>query len=202
MAPTDEARFIALWQQGLDTAEIARQLDIPRGTVFSRANRLQQQGKIQPRPRGGTRMPARQTSPRAPRVSADTHQRTPRVSRRVSADTPPVQYLPPSQGELSPLLQDILQELRHLTGALAARVSSDTPGVHHDTPEVSRGVSSGVSARTPLPAERGKSVRWNLHLSERLREQVKALAVVRGLQDSQMVEELLWLALAMVEETR
>jgi hypothetical protein len=198
MTPTDEARFIALWQQGLDTAAIARQLGIPRGTVFSRANRLQQQGKIQPRPRVGVRMPARQPSARAPRVSADTHQRTPRVSRRVSADTPPVQYLPPGQGELSPLLQDILQELRHLTGALAARVSTDTPGVHHDTREV----SSGVSARTPLPAERGKSVRWNLHLSERLREQVKALAAARGLQDSQMVEELLWLALAMVEEER
>jgi hypothetical protein len=51
-----------------------------------------------------------------------------------------------------------------------------------------------------LPVERGKSVRWNLHLSARLRERIKALAATRGLQDSQMVEELLWLALTVVEE--
>jgi len=95
-----------------------------------------------------------------------------------------------------PLLHDILQELRHLTGGLAARVSSDTSGVHRDTPRV----SAGVSARTPLPAERGKSIRWNLHLSEGLRARIKAMAGSRGLQDSQMVEELLWLALAVIEE--
>ena len=58
-----------------------------------------------------------------------------------------------------------------------------------------------MSVRTPLPAERGKSTRWNLHLSESLREQIKARAKARGLQDSQMIEELLWLALAVVEET-
>jgi hypothetical protein len=107
----------------------------------------------------------------------------------VSADTPPVQYLPPTQHEMQPLLQDILQELRQLTGALAARVSADTP------PDTSR-----VSTRTPLPAERGKSVRWNLHLSEGLRDRIKARAKGRGLQDSQMVEELCWLALSMMEE--
>jgi hypothetical protein len=89
---------------------------------------------------------------------------------------------------MRPLLHDILQELRQLTGALAARVSPDTPP---DTPR--------VSVRTPLAAERGKSVRWNLHLSEGVRVRVKALAASRGLQDSQMVEELLWRALSMVE---
>jgi hypothetical protein len=94
-----------------------------------------------------------------------------------------------------PLLQDILQELHQLTGGLAARVSADTAGVPCDTLRV----SERVSARTPLPAERGKSVRWNLHLSARLRERIKAMAAARGLQDSQMVEELLWLALAVAE---
>jgi len=69
-----------------------------------------------------------------------------------------------------------------------------------DTRGVSAEVSDGVSRRTPLPAERGKSVRWNLHLSERLRERIKAMAAARGLQDSQMIEELLWVALAVVEE--
>jgi hypothetical protein len=61
-------------------------------------------------------------------------------------------------------------------------------------------VSNGVLGRTPLPAERGPSVRWNLHLSTRLRERIKAIAAARGLQGSQMVEELLWLALAVAEE--
>jgi hypothetical protein len=93
---------------------------------------------------------------------------------------------------MRPLLTDILLELRQLTGALTARVSTDTPRVPPDTP--------GVSSRTPLPAARGKSVRWNLHLSERLRMCIKAKAEARGLQDGQMVEELLWLVLAVVEE--
>jgi hypothetical protein len=92
---------------------------------------------------------------------------------------------------MRPLLTDILAELRQLTGALAAKVSDDTPRV-----------SAGVLARTPLPAERGKSVRWNLHLSEGLRERIKAMASARGLQDSQMVEELLWLALSHMEDPR
>jgi len=89
-----------------------------------------------------------------------------------------------------------------LTGALAERMSADTTRVHSDTPGVSRGVSTGVSTRTPLPAERGKSIRWNLHLSESLREQIKARAKARGLQDSQMVEDLLWLALSLIEEPK
>jgi hypothetical protein len=107
-----------------------------------------------------------------------------------------MQYLPPGQGEMLPLLHDILQELRHLTGGLAARVSPDTSGVHHDTQRV----SAGVSARTPLPAARGKSIRWHLHLSEGLRARIKAMAASRGLQDSQMVEELLRLALAVIAD--
>ena len=130
------------------------------------------------------------------RVSPDTHEPSAGVSTRVSADTPPLQYLPPSQDDMRPLLTDILLELRQLTGALAVRVSTDTPGVPRDTP----GVSGGVSGRTPLPPDRGASVRWNLHLSERLRERIKAMAAERGLQDSQLVEELLWLALSVVEE--
>jgi hypothetical protein len=54
--PADEAHFIALWNQGLESAAIAQQLGIPRGTVASRAHTLVRQGKIQPRPRGPTRV--------------------------------------------------------------------------------------------------------------------------------------------------
>jgi transposase len=48
-----EAEFIALWNQGLEIADIAQRLGIPRGTVQSRAHRLQQRGLIRPRPKGG-----------------------------------------------------------------------------------------------------------------------------------------------------
>jgi DNA-binding transcriptional MocR family regulator len=53
MTSAGEAEFIALWNEGLEIAVIAQRLDIPKGTVQSRPHRLQQQGKIQPRPRGG-----------------------------------------------------------------------------------------------------------------------------------------------------
>jgi hypothetical protein len=211
VTPTDEATFIALWTQGLSHEALAHRLGVPVGTIKSRASALAHQGKIQPRPRGGAYPHQRRqaalagvstdTSGVSTRVSDDTPPPAAGVSAQVSSDTPEVQYLPPSQGDMLPLLHDILQELRHLTGGLAARVSPDTPGVPHDTPRGSPGVSAGVSTRTPLPAERGKSMRWNLHLSEGLRERIKARAKARGLQDSQMVEELLWLALSLVEDT-
>jgi hypothetical protein len=50
------------------------------------------------------------------------------------------------------------------------------------------------------PLQRHDTVRWNLHLSEHLRACLKARAQARGLQDSQLVEELLWLALAVIED--
>jgi hypothetical protein len=48
-----QPEFIALWLQGLEIREIAQRLGLPYGTVQSRAHRLQQQGKIHPRGRGG-----------------------------------------------------------------------------------------------------------------------------------------------------
>lgn len=53
MTPAEEAEFIQLWQQQVSYQELAAALGIPMGTVSSRATRLQQQSKIQPRPRGG-----------------------------------------------------------------------------------------------------------------------------------------------------
>jgi hypothetical protein len=53
VTPAEETRVIALWQAGIETAEIGRHLGIPHGTVASRAHALRQQGKIQARPKGG-----------------------------------------------------------------------------------------------------------------------------------------------------
>jgi hypothetical protein len=48
-----EPDFIRLWESGATQAQIAAALATPQGTVKSRAHRLQQQGTIQARPRGG-----------------------------------------------------------------------------------------------------------------------------------------------------
>jgi DNA-directed RNA polymerase specialized sigma24 family protein len=45
MTPTEEARFIALWHAGTETAAIAQALGIPRGTVSSRASALRAAGE-------------------------------------------------------------------------------------------------------------------------------------------------------------
>lgn len=107
MTSAEEQKFIQLWQQGRTSAAIAQALGVPLGTVSSRAHTLQRQGKIQPRPRGGA-YPTQRRQATLAGVSRDTPQRSGRVSARVSPDTPPVQYLPPGQGEMMPLLTEIL----------------------------------------------------------------------------------------------
>ena len=59
MTPTDESRFIALWQAGASPAEIAQALGVALGTVSSRASTLQRQGTIQARLGGGVYPTAR-----------------------------------------------------------------------------------------------------------------------------------------------
>jgi hypothetical protein len=70
MTPATEAEalLIELWNQGLESTEIAQRLGIPKGTVQSQAHRLQQRGLIQPRPRGGAypSQPALARQERAP----------------------------------------------------------------------------------------------------------------------------------------
>jgi hypothetical protein len=43
MTPADEATFIALWQQGMETATIACRLGIPHSRIASRAHTLRQE---------------------------------------------------------------------------------------------------------------------------------------------------------------
>jgi transposase len=79
MTPAEqEATFIALWTQGLEITVIAQRLGIPKGTVQSRAHRLQPRGLIQPRPNGGAyqRQQAKAGSPtpgQKPGPSIDTN---------------------------------------------------------------------------------------------------------------------------------
>jgi hypothetical protein len=128
---------------------------------------------------------------------------TPRVSQRVSKRVPnrvsqgvPVQVFAPSTppagaSDMTPLLHDILQELRTLTQGLAGRVSPQTPPVSSQVPErVSDGVSQGVSL-----AHREKTERWNLHLPIDLITKTKARAQTLGVHPSELVAEVLrqWL---------
>jgi len=60
-----QAQLIALWEQGLEVKAIAAALGITWTAAQSRAHRLQQQGLIQPRPRGGD-YPSRRAQARQP----------------------------------------------------------------------------------------------------------------------------------------
>jgi FaeA-like protein len=51
-----EPEFIQRWEAGETTDQIAAALGIAEGTARSRAYTLQQEGKIQPRPKGGKRV--------------------------------------------------------------------------------------------------------------------------------------------------
>jgi hypothetical protein len=53
MPPADEAYFISVWQDGIETAEIGSQFGIPPSTLSSHAHTLVRPNKIQSRPKGG-----------------------------------------------------------------------------------------------------------------------------------------------------
>ena len=80
MTPAEEARFIELWQQGASYRELAEAFGCALGTVASRAATLVRQGKIQPRPRGGS-YPKQQALARQPRALSETTD-TPRCITR------------------------------------------------------------------------------------------------------------------------
>jgi hypothetical protein len=163
-----EADFIALWRAGVETAEMARRLGIPVGTVSSRAKRLRDRGLIDARPRGG-------------------HYPSLRARQRLHSApvSPPVQRTatdPVLQPRLDALEQQ-MAELRQALQALLARQPS-TPVV----PPVQR---------TTLPhPSRGKAVRWNLWIPEGLKAQLIAQAAARQLSPSALVQELLWQAVS------
>jgi hypothetical protein len=75
VTPEEEARFIALWSQGASYRELAAELRCPLGTVSSRASALVAQGKIPPRPRGGScpRQKAQGREPSAIPVQGAVH---------------------------------------------------------------------------------------------------------------------------------
>jgi hypothetical protein len=116
MTPTDEAEFIALWQQGASYRELAAALRCPLGTVASRAAALVAQGKIQPRPRGGDypsrRAKVRQVDPPAP-ARAPAPAKSPVPTR----DPPAITFMAvPEVRELIHTVKDLVARVGALEG--------------------------------------------------------------------------------------
>jgi predicted DNA binding CopG/RHH family protein len=169
MTPTDEATFIALWQQGLSQDAIAQHLGIPIGTVKSRAHTLAHAGKLIPRPRGGA----------YPRQKALARPEDPPAPARAPAPPPADSALPTrAPPAITFLAVPEVRELIQTVKDLVARVAALEEGTRDGT-------------RTP-----GTIKQWTVRLSQPLIEAVKAQAATEGKEPSHLVEELLSTALS------
>jgi hypothetical protein len=179
VTPADEAHFIALWQAGTETAAIARELGIPRGTVSSRASTLVRQGKIQPRPKGGA----------YPRQKAQGRQEgPPSTVHRPPSDHPPSTVDPvpstvqPLQADLTAaltaVLQPVLARLEALENGLTQRPHADRPPstVHPETWEL---------------RQLKHSIRWTVYVPQAMKEELQRRAGARGVNPSLLVQEAL-----------
>jgi hypothetical protein len=186
----DWQRYDALKAQGLSGRQIAEALGIAESTL---------RGLVKRRQEHHHQALTTGVSGQTPRVPERTLGVPRRVSKGVSQGGP-VQVLPSlppaaSTMDMTPLLHDILQELRTLTQGLAGRVSPQTPPVSIQTPQVPERVSGGVSKRVPF-SSREKTERWNLHLPIDLITKTKGKAQALGVHPSKLVAEVLrrWLA--------
>jgi hypothetical protein len=180
MTPADEARFIVLWQQGASYAVIAQALGCALGTVGSRAHTLAKQGKIQPRPKGGSyprqQAMARQGDPPA----------TPAPHATPTAPAPPAPQVTPAPPAMTfvavPEIQDMLALMKDLHARVIALEQTRVPPALPAPPA------------TPAPptADRKDIQQWTVRLSKALIEHLKAVAYERRIPPSQLVEELVW----------
>jgi hypothetical protein len=168
MTPAEEARFIALWQQGATYRAIAQSLDCALDTVGSRAYTLVRQGKIQARPKGGN-YPMQQR-------------------RRRQEETPAPQVLPATPAMTFVAVPEI-QEMLSLVQDLPVRV------IALEQTRVAPALPAPPAAPAPLVAERKDIQQWTVRLSKALIEHLKAVAYTRRMPPSQLVEELVWKAL-------
>jgi transposase len=173
MTPRDERKFIAFWQQGLSHEAMAQRLGYPVGTIKSRAHRLQQQGVIQSRGRGG----------RPGLVPVQTPVQATDTGAVHSVATGAVQTFDTGAVQRLDRLEEELQGVRYIVQSLVERL--DHPPVQ--TP---------VQITTLPPYPKGKAVRWNLWILDAMRDELAALAAERDISPSQLVQELLWKALS------
>jgi hypothetical protein len=184
MTPAEaDAQFITLWEQGLETAIIAERLGIKATTAQSRAHRLQQKGLIEPRPRGGD-YPSRRAQAR-PEDPPATPPRAPAPAAPASTRAPPA-----ITGMAVPEVRELIHIVKDLVSRVAA-LEAGTRGATRDPP---------APASPPAAHPREHIKQWTVRLSQPLIEAVKTQAATKGKEPSHLVEELLWLALAVVEE--
>jgi DNA-binding transcriptional MocR family regulator len=150
---------------------IAQRLGIPKGTVQSRAHRLQQQGKIQPRPRGGA-YPSQRALARQERAPAQAP--APAGASLPTRETPAITMVAVPE----------LRELITRFSGLEARVAALEDHTH----------SPPAPAPAPAPA-RVNIEQWTVRLSTALIERIKAEAVAAQKPPSHILEELAWKAL-------
>jgi hypothetical protein len=191
-----EPEFIRHWEVGKTTDQIAAALGIAEGTARSRAYTLQQEGKIQPRPKGGKRVrptsadstlqrPVQKHDTAPVQSSAEsTLAEAPRSQAMAIADV----YMARKAREeiTAELMTEIRDALHALPDQVASRLRSALPASAEPTPVQ-------ITALPPYP--KGKAVRWNLWILDVIRDELTTLAAERGLSPSQFVQELLWKAL-------
>jgi hypothetical protein len=199
MIPEEEARFIALWNAGTETAAIARQLGLKATTAQSRAHRLQQKGLIQPRPRGGAypsqKAQGRTASPTQTPVQSSAVQDS---AVQSGAGSPPTALVPSpavASAAIIDLLRQTLARLDTVEHDLKAIREDRQPGAGQSSAEP-RGAVQSSADLPPLSPEEARAERWNLWLPRGLRQRIEAVAKARGHAPSKVVQEALWQWLA------
>jgi DNA-binding Lrp family transcriptional regulator len=193
MTPATEAEalLIELWNQGLEITVIAQRLGIPKGTVQSRAHRLQQRGLIQPRPRGGAypsqRALARQHQAPVQRpVQRSVHNAAPPGAVHHPVHTSPDH--PPPSPDLSLVLNALVERLASIEETLKqGGVQKYTPV--QDYAPVQNYALPGVEPPRLSAADR-KSERWNIYMPRWIRQRIEQAAAVEGVSPSQFLQRL------------
>jgi hypothetical protein len=182
MARSWEPEFIRRWEAGETTDQIAAALGIAEGTARSRAYTLQQEGKIQPRPKGGRRE-RRPSSEHPERSSMPVHNA---VQNGAVQTTMHGAVRVHNSAEV-PIPAALATELTRLWAAIEAL----REGLH---PTVQNTVQSFPEPLFDDPAD-NTTERWNLYLKRGLRVRIEALARARGVALSRVLQEILWQAL-------
>jgi Winged helix-turn-helix DNA-binding len=200
MTPTDEATFIALWQQGASQQELAARLGVPVGTIKSRASALARQGKIQARPKGGA-YPHQRHQAREEGAPSTVH-RPPSHRPPSTVDRGP-STLYPLQADLAAAmtaaLQPVLARLEALERGLTRPPEDRPPSTVHpgtvDGPPSHRPPST-VDPNTWELKQLKHSVRWTVYVPQAMKEELQRRATARGENPSLLVQEALarWLA--------
>jgi hypothetical protein len=178
MTPADEARFLALYQQGATYRAIAQALGCALGTVAAWADALAADGKLTKRPHGG-----RQAGRRA--LTRPEDPPAPAPARAPAPASVPTREAPAITMVAVPELRELISRF----STLEARVAALEDGTRAGTRTLP------APASHPHPRTPGNVEQWTVRLSKTLIERIKAEAVAAEKPPSHVLEELAWRAL-------